>query len=63
MAVSVDYENRELILFINGINFNMLDPAGLKAGFTEEERCDPDFTKFFKRYFIPVDENERKWGL
>ena len=31
--------------------------------FTEEERRHPDFTKFFKRYFIPVDENELKWGL
>ena len=68
MAVSLDnYDVEEIedifILSINGVNFHMLDPENLKDGFTEIQKCHPDFTKFFKRYFFLADENVQKWGL
>ena len=49
-------------LLINGVNFDWLDPADLKDGFTEAERQHKDFSKFFKRYFIE-EVSGRKWGV
>ena len=52
MAVKFDSKDG---LSINGVNFDWLDPASLRVGFTEEERRHENFTKFFKRYFVDDD--------